>query len=54
MIMSVTHIMTHTGIGASGQGSTEWMYDLRAFPEMGLKVAKKPCSATVFGSERSS
>ena len=30
--------MTHTGISASGQGITEWMYDLRVFREKGQKA----------------
>lgn len=40
--MRLAHIMTHTGIGAGGQDSTEWMTDLRVFLKTGLKVAKKP------------
>ena len=50
----LTHVLTHTGISASGQSITEWIYDLRVLRKSGLKRAKKHRIARVFGSDRSS
>ena len=37
---SLTHVLTHTGIGNNGDSSTKWIYDLRDLRKSGLKSAK--------------
>ena len=37
---SLTHVLTHTGIGNNGENSTKWIYDLRDLRKSGLKMAK--------------
>ena len=47
-VIDLTHVLTHTGIEDNGQGSAEWIYDLRVFPKSGHKRAKKHGIATYF------
>ena len=38
---SLTHVLTHTGIGNNGENSIKWISDLRVLRKSGLKSAKK-------------
>ena len=51
---SLTHILTHTGIGNNGGNSIKWIYDLRVWRKSGLKRAKKHRIARSFCPELSS
>ncbi len=53
-LIGLTHVLTHTGISASGQSITEWIYDLRFFMKSGLKSAEKHRIARTFHSDLSS
>ena len=37
---SLTHVLTHTGIGNNGENSIKWIRDLRVLRKSGLKRAK--------------
>ena len=54
LVIGLTHVLTHTGISASGQSITEWIYDLRDLRKSGLKRAKKHRIARSFCPELSS
>ena len=40
LVIGLTHVLTHTGIGNNGDSSTKWIYDLRDLRKSGLKSAK--------------
>lgn len=50
----LTHVLTHTGISASGQGSTKWTFDLRDCLTSGHKSAGKHRIARDFRLDSSS
>ena len=51
---SLTHVLTHTGIGNNGDSSIKWIYDLRVLRKSGLERAKKHRIARTFCFELSS
>ena len=54
LVIGLTHVLTHTGIGNNGDISTKWIYDLRVLRKSGLKRAKKHRISRNFRSELSS
>ena len=50
----MTHVLTHTGISDSGQGSAKWTFDLRDCSKSGHKRTQKHRIARDFRLERSS
>ena len=54
LVIGLTHVLTHTGIGNNGGNSTKWICDRPALRKSGLKRGKKHRVARIFRSDRSS
>ena len=54
LVIGLTHVLTHTGIGNNGENSIKWIYDLRDLQKSGLKRARKHRTSRIFYPELSS